>query len=121
MKSRFVSMASHEFRTPLATILSSTELLSHYYDRLPVHERTGLFDSIWVAVKRMTKMLEDILVIGKDEEERLECKPALVAVDALCKSIVQDLRTELDNAGSLQHSMTFSPCGQRCKPIWMKN
>lgn len=112
LKSRFVSMASHEFRTPLATILSSTELLSHYYDRLPVHERTGLFDSIWVAVKRMTKMLEDILVIGKDEEERLECKPALVAVDALCKSIVQDLRTELDNAGSLQHSMTFSPCGQ---------
>ncbi len=112
LKSRFVSMASHEFRTPLATILSSTELLSHYYDRLPAHERTELFDSIRVAVKRMTKMLEDILVIGKDEEERIECKPVLVAVDALCRSIVQDLRAELDNAGSMQHALVLRSCGQ---------
>jgi PAS domain S-box-containing protein len=112
LKSRFVSMASHEFRTPLATILSSTDLLSHYYDRLPAHERSDLFGSIWVAVRRMTKMLEDVLVIGKDEEERLECKPVLVVVDGLCKSIVQDLRAELDRAGSLQHALTLSSCGQ---------
>jgi signal transduction histidine kinase len=39
MKSRFISVASHEFRTPLAFILSSAELLKHYGDRLPEPEK----------------------------------------------------------------------------------
>lgn len=107
LKSRFVSMASHEFRTPLATILSSTDLLNHYFERLSVQERADLFDSIAVAVKRMTKMLEDILVIGKDEEERIECKPVLLDLGELCKAIVQELRAELDSAGSLQHVLNL--------------
>ena len=70
LKSRFVSMASHEFRTPLATILSSTELLRLYADRLPEAERDELFETVSMAVRRMTRMLEDVLVIGKDDAER---------------------------------------------------
>ncbi len=113
LKSRFVSMASHEFRTPLATILSSTDLLSHYYARLPATERTELFASIGLAVKRMTKMLEDILVIGKDEEERMECKPLPMALDAFCGAMVQEQRSELGNAGPLRHSLELSIRGDR--------
>ena len=108
LKSRFVSMASHEFRTPLATILSSTDLLSHYYARLPEQERTELFDSIGLAVKRMTKMLEDILVIGKDEEERMEFKPVPMDLDTLCQSMVQEQLAELQNAGPLKHTLNLS-------------
>ncbi len=105
LKSRFVSMASHEFRTPLATILSSSDLLAHYYARLPANERSELFGSINLAVKRMTKMLEDILVIGKDEEERIECHPVPLALDALCEALVQEQTLELFDAGAKRHSL----------------
>ncbi len=105
LKSRFVSMASHEFRTPLATILSSSDLLAHYYARLPTAERAELFGSIALAVKRMTKMLEDILVIGKDEEERIECRPTPMALDTLCEAMVQEQRTELSGAGPMKHTV----------------
>ncbi len=108
LKSRFVSMASHEFRTPLATILSSTDLLAHYYARLPQQERDELFGSIALAVKRMTKMLEDILVIGKDEEERMEFKPLPMALDALCHAMVQEQRSELTGAGPLRHTLDLT-------------
>lgn len=108
LKSRFVSMASHEFRTPLATILSSSDLLVHYYDRLPVDERKELFGTIALAVKRMTKMLEDILVIGKDEEERMEYLPLPMALDALCEAMVQEQQSELTGAGPLRHNIQLT-------------
>ena len=108
LKSRFVSMASHEFRTPLATILSSTDLLEHYYTKLPDRERNELFRSIALAVKRMTKMLEDILVIGKDEEERMEFKPMPMALDAFCEAMVQEQRAELTGAGPLRHTLELT-------------
>jgi len=111
LKSRFVSMASHEFRTPLATILSSADLLEHYYVRLAEQERTDLFDFIALAVKRMTKMLEDILVIGKDEEERMECKPMPMALGAFCEAMVQEQRSELTGPAPLRHVLELTVRG----------
>ena len=111
LKSRFVSMASHEFRTPLATILSSTDLLEHYYAKLPEQERTDLYRSIALAVKRMTKMLEDILVIGKDEEERMEFNPQPLALDTLCEAMVQEQQSELIAAGTHQHTLGLKLSG----------
>jgi signal transduction histidine kinase len=56
----------------------------------------------------MTKMLEDILVIGKDEEERMEFKPIPMALDTLCQTLVQEQMAELQGAGPLKHSLNFS-------------
>lgn len=86
-------------------------MLAHYYARLPEHERTELFGTIALAVKRMTKMLEDILVIGKDEEERMECKPMPMALGAFCATLAQEQRSELSATGPLRHTLEVTVRG----------
>jgi signal transduction histidine kinase len=78
-------MTSHEFRTPLATILSSAELLRYYGDRLPAEEKLEIVGSIEGAVKRMTQMLDSVLMIGRADSGNLEfspvpCKPHALSV-----------------------------------------
>ncbi|MCL4798392.1 MAG: PAS domain S-box protein [Burkholderiales bacterium] len=90
LKSRFVSMTSHEFRTPLATILSSAELLRDYGERLAPGERTELLGSIRNSVRRMAGMLDQVLVIGRAEAGRLEFKPGPVDVEALCRRVIRE-------------------------------
>ncbi|MBC7609030.1 MAG: PAS domain S-box protein, partial [Polaromonas sp.] len=75
MKSRFISVASHEFRTPLAFILSSAELLKYYGNRLPEAEKQEVISTIENGVQRMTGMLDRVLLLGKVEAEMLEFKP----------------------------------------------
>lgn len=93
LKSRFVSMTSHEFRTPLAAILSSAELLRHYSARLPESERLELLTTIERAVGRMTAMLDDVLLLGKAEAEKLEFSPQAVDLPALCKAVISEARS----------------------------
>ena len=60
MKSKFVATASHEFRTPLATILSSAELLEHYADSLSAEDKLNLLHTIQSGAKRMSEMIDGV-------------------------------------------------------------
>ena len=83
LKARFITMASHEFRTPLATIHGSVELLQHYEDRMPADKKQQTLQRIDDAVERMTHMLENVLVIGRTDAGRLEFKPRALSVACL--------------------------------------
>ena len=61
LRSRLVAMARHEFRTPLAAILSSQELLKYFGDQLPSDQKTELLGMIGIAVNRLTRVLEHAL------------------------------------------------------------
>jgi PAS domain S-box-containing protein len=65
LKSRFVAVASHEFRTPLSAILSSVELLDDYGDRLPPSERKEMLTLIKTAVSRMNDMVDQVLLTSR--------------------------------------------------------
>lgn len=75
LKSRFVAVASHEFRTPLAAILSSIELLDDYGPRLPQGERKEIVGLIKDAVSRMNKMVEQVLLTSKLEAGKFAFEP----------------------------------------------
>ena len=109
LKSRFVAMTSHEFRTPLATILSSGELLEHYGVRLPAEEKQELYLSIRTAVERMTKMLDNVLTIGRAEASMLEFKPAPTDLAAFCEGLADEMRL----AAGRKHSFDYSYDGTR--------
>jgi PAS domain S-box-containing protein len=72
IKSRFVSMASHEFRTPLSTVLSSASLLSKYTGSGEQDKRDRHIIKIKSSVKNLNDILEDFLSLGKLDEGKVE-------------------------------------------------
>ena len=76
IKSRFVSMASHEFRTPLSAVLSSAALLSKYTKEDDQEKRNKHIDRIKDSVKHLNDILEDFLSLGKLDEGRISTDPS---------------------------------------------
>jgi PAS domain S-box-containing protein len=74
LKTRFVSTVSHEFRTPLGAILSSSYLLSQYIERRDFDKCARHITKITESVKHMSSMLEDLLSLGKLEEGLIRAK-----------------------------------------------
>lgn len=90
LKSRFVSMASHEFRTPLALISSSAGILQDYSDRLSIDKKAKHLDRIQGAVQQMTQLLEDVLTVNRAAADQLPFNPVIIDVTQFC----QDVREE---------------------------
>jgi signal transduction histidine kinase len=100
LKSRFVSMTSHEFRTPLSAISSSSELLRDYYDRLDTQERADLFRNIGDGVERMIGMLDNMLIIGKADADKAKFFPDLLNLEQFCRSIASEAEAALKAAST---------------------
>lgn len=96
LKSSFVSLVSHEFRTPLGIILSSSEILNLYLDSLDQEERHEHLGAIKGAVLRMSALMEDVLFFSRIEADKLECIPGPFDLAELC----QHLRDEICSATS---------------------
>ncbi|MFO1512829.1 MAG: PAS domain S-box protein [Verrucomicrobiota bacterium] len=97
LKSNFVSLVSHEFRTPLEIIMSSVDNLHRYHDRLAVAKREQLLLSINRAVKRMSGMMEEVLVLGRLETDRMTFKPAPLEVRSFCQRICDEIASVTGN------------------------
>ena len=97
LKSRFVTNTSHEFRTPLTAILSSSELLEHYRHQWTEEKQTIHIHRIQKSVKHMTQLLNDILIIGKAEAGRLEFKPKLLNLAQFCRELAEELQLNSQN------------------------
>ena len=93
LRSRFIAITSHEFRTPLSAILSAKDLLQNFGDRLPDAQKSELLGMIDAAVHRMTRMLERVLLLGQAESKMLDFKPQTTDVKALCQDLVEEART----------------------------
>ena len=90
LKTNFVSMVSHEFRTPLAAINANSDIILRYFDKLSrddINERLGKIKS---EVLDMTVMLEDILIIGKSDAQKLDFNPVSLDIVSLIKEIITE-------------------------------
>jgi signal transduction histidine kinase len=92
LKTRFVSMASHEFRTPLATIFSSSELLEHYRHKWSEEKSLSHLHRIQSSTMHMTDLLNDVLLIGTAEAGKLEFKPVAVDLVSFCQDLVEEMQ-----------------------------
>jgi PAS domain S-box-containing protein len=91
LKSRFVAMVSHEFRTPLAIITSSAEILDAYLDRLSPDERKSNIRDITDATRHMSRMMEEVLLLGRVEAGKLACRPALLDLAVFGQRLIDEV------------------------------
>lgn len=93
LKSEFVSLVSHEFRTPLEVILSSADNLRRYHDRLEPAKREQLLQTIHRSVRRMSGMMEEVLVLGRLETDRMTFSPTRLNLPSLCRRICDEINS----------------------------
>ncbi|MFM7728654.1 MAG: PAS domain S-box protein, partial [Flavobacteriales bacterium] len=104
LKSRFISTASHEFRTPLSTILSSVSLIQKYTTTEDQEKREKHILKIKNSVSGLTQILNDFLSLGKLEEGKMTAKPALHDIYFLIKEVVSDINSIVRNGQTITHS-----------------
>ena len=97
IKSRFVSMASHEFRTPLSTVLSSASLLSKYTTTEDQEKRNRHIEKIKSSVKHLNDILEDFLSLGKLDEGKVEAHPVECDLKEFIDETVDEMKGLLKN------------------------
>ncbi|MGI0489394.1 PAS domain S-box protein [Pantanalinema rosaneae CENA516] len=102
LKSRFISTTSHEFRTPLTTILGSTELLEHSSHRWTNEKKQKHYSQIRAAVQHMTQLLDDVLTISKSEAGKLPFHSELLNLEAFCHQLVDEMQATTRNNHTLQ-------------------
>ena len=107
LKSRFVSMTSHEFRTPLAVISSSAEILKTFGHRLNEESKREHLECIQTYIGHTTQLLDDILLINKAETENLAFEPASLDLVPFCQVLTKEIQLSASN-----HTIVFSSNSQ---------
>ncbi len=92
LKTRFVSMASHEFRTPLATIQSSAALVRRYAEAANPERQAFHLEKIRTTVNNLTSILNDFLSLNKLEEGRVENQPERFDFQNFCSETIEEIR-----------------------------
>lgn len=90
LKSRFVSMVSHEFRTPLASIMISSELLKRHSDRMSTEMKAAQVTKIQNQIRHLTNLMDDVLTIGKSDMAGLTPQPEVVDLFEFCSEVAQE-------------------------------
>ncbi|MBD2680073.1 MULTISPECIES: PAS domain S-box protein [Nostoc] len=104
LKSRFISMTSHEFRTPLAVIASSAGILKSFSHKLDEQQKQRHLQCIQTYIQHTTQLLDDILLINKAEAGKLVFKPSSFNLVDFCQTLIDELQLSSPN-----HHLVFSP------------
>ncbi len=104
MKENFVATMSHEFRTPLAIIMSSKESLTHYFDRLTAEGRQEKLHNIEEQTRHIISLLDDVLLLGKAQARKLQFRPTEMDFAVFCQKLFEQIQLT-DKAG---HAYQFT-------------
>lgn len=108
VKSNLMRTISHEFRTPLALIVTATDFLDKYIDRLSAERRTERLQAIRAQVKHLGDMLDDITFVVQGTLHHFNARPAPLKLEAYCRSVVADIQASIGK----DHQFSFTTDGQ---------
>lgn len=112
-RSAFLSLVSHEFRTPLTTILSSNQILERYRDKLSQEKTLNHHRRIQTAVGQMMQLLDEVMLIGQAEAGKLKFEPKSMNLVAFCSDLVEILQMS-----ATHHQLVFASSGS-CTDVQM--
>ncbi|MDY6802292.1 MAG: PAS domain S-box protein [Cyanobacteriota bacterium] len=93
LKSRFISMTSHEFRTPLAVISSSAGIMKTFNNKLTDEKRLSHLNTIQTYVEHTTRLLDDILLINRAETGNISFNPQRLKIVDFCANLTEEMQT----------------------------
>ncbi|MEO8607986.1 MAG: ATP-binding protein [Chloroflexota bacterium] len=103
LKSQFMTLMNHEFRTPLSVIMTSSDLLDRYRDRITEAQRAKHFSLIHEQVNHLAGVLDDILMVSRAETVGLVLETSRIDLESLCKRVIEDSQSSLRD-----HKLVFS-------------
>jgi PAS domain S-box-containing protein len=121
LKSRFVSTASHEFRTPLAAILATSETLATYWPRLSPEQIQDRLGRIREQVQHMTTIMNDVLDLARIQSGSVDFKPVQTDLQALCQSVLEQFgNIHPQNLARIHYAYPGSALDIHCDPRLMR-
>lgn len=102
LKSNFIAMVSHEFRTPITTIISSVDLLRFYGKNYSDIEKLEYFQLIQEAADAINHLIEDVLVLGRTDVGNIKFNPTPFNLISFCQELIREIQL-IDNKKHLIH------------------
>ena len=103
LKSRFVSTVSHEFRNPLNSISGMAQILQTYGDNLSSEKKAEVLQQLQRNVTKMTDLLDDVLVMSRNEMGKQEFEPSPLNLENFCHALISEVKTVFQS----KHSINF--------------
>jgi signal transduction histidine kinase len=113
LKSNFVSMVSHEFRTPLGIIQSSAELLRDFYQKMQADERDEQLESIARNTRRMAGMMEQVLVLSRLDADKLDFQPKVLDLEVFCRRVIDEVLSATNRRCLIELSLSSDTFGSK--------
>ncbi len=106
LKSRFVSMASHEFRTPLTTMMSSLSLVTKYGEQNDKESQLKHVAKIKTSINNLTDILNDFLSVSKLEEGKIENMPEEINLKKFISDVISEMQSMATNGQKINQLHT---------------
>ncbi|ANV88103.1 HAMP domain-containing sensor histidine kinase [Picosynechococcus sp. PCC 7117] len=113
LKTRFIDIASHEFRTPLTSILGFTELLEQYAHKFNPEAQRRHLQRIKGAAQRLQTLVDDVLSVSRVDAGQLTLEPASVHFEGLCQDIIEELQVVFGHTHPIQFDFVPQYQGDR--------
>ncbi len=103
LKSKFISAASHQFRTPLASILSSAQMIKRYANKWNEEKLNEHHERIHESIKNLTQLMDEVLLIGKSEEGKDSLKPEEADIEELFNKFIEEVKPLLNEKQEINY------------------
>jgi signal transduction histidine kinase len=121
LKSQFISLVSHEFRTPLTVIRTSAELLHRYRTNITEEKQEDYFQRIHGSVRNISNLVDDILMIGKAESGTLEVAPSWINLEDFCHDLIQDIHASINTENRIKFQKSIHDLDAKLDPKLLRS